>query len=151
MKKVKHLKKLFDTFKWTSKFSETTFDANSKSKIVVSVHCACANKDKVSNPSVTNLIFYFIPNVVYLQRLYGVKITKTKRSKISRLGTFKVLTNDIPTIAVNCSFIWKPDIDDVVGNKYCIQITETPFAAYFLASHKIGPALICLKISAWIT
>jgi hypothetical protein len=48
MKKVKIRKSYFDTFKWTSKESVTTFfDAKSKSKIVASVHCAYASKDKM--------------------------------------------------------------------------------------------------------
>jgi hypothetical protein len=48
MKKVKNKKKYFDTFKWTSNESETTFfHDNSKSKIVASVHCAYASKDKM--------------------------------------------------------------------------------------------------------
>ncbi len=45
--KVKNRKGYFDTFKWASKESEKTFlCANSKSKIVVGVHCAYASKDK---------------------------------------------------------------------------------------------------------
>jgi hypothetical protein len=48
MKKVKIRKSYFDTFKWTSKKSEKTFFlANSKSKIVASVHCANASKDEI--------------------------------------------------------------------------------------------------------
>ncbi len=45
MKKVKIQKSYFDTFKWTSGESETTFFcANSKSKIVASVDSACRSK-----------------------------------------------------------------------------------------------------------
>jgi len=48
MKKVKIQKSYFDTFKWTSGESETTFFcANSKSKIVASVDGAYASKDKM--------------------------------------------------------------------------------------------------------
>ena len=48
MKKVKIQKIYFDTFKWTSGESETTFFcANSKSKIVASVDGAYASKDKM--------------------------------------------------------------------------------------------------------
>ena len=47
MKKVKTQKIYFDTFKWTSGESETTFFcSNSKSKIVASVDGAYASKDK---------------------------------------------------------------------------------------------------------
>jgi hypothetical protein len=50
MKKVKNQKKLqyFDIFKWTSRnLKQLFFGANSKSKIVASVHCAYASKDKM--------------------------------------------------------------------------------------------------------
>jgi hypothetical protein len=48
MKKVKIQKSYFDTFKWTSGESETTFFcSNSKSKIVASVDGAYASKDKM--------------------------------------------------------------------------------------------------------
>jgi hypothetical protein len=48
MKKVKIQKSYFDTFKWTSGESETTFFcSNSKSKIVASVGGAYASKDKM--------------------------------------------------------------------------------------------------------
>jgi hypothetical protein len=49
MKKVKIQKNsYFDTFKWTSGESETTFFCfNSKSKIVASVDGAYASKDKI--------------------------------------------------------------------------------------------------------
>jgi hypothetical protein len=50
MKKVKNKKSYFDTFKCTSKESEYNnffFGANSKSKIVASVHCAYASKGKI--------------------------------------------------------------------------------------------------------
>jgi hypothetical protein len=48
MKKVKIQKNYFDTFKWTSEESETSFFcANSKSKIVASVDGAYASKDKM--------------------------------------------------------------------------------------------------------
>jgi hypothetical protein len=49
VKKVKIKKKsFFDTFKWTSGESETTFfGANSKSKIVASVDGTYASKDKM--------------------------------------------------------------------------------------------------------
>ncbi len=46
MEKVKFEKNYFGTFKEPSKDSETIFFcASLKSKIVVSVHCAYANKD----------------------------------------------------------------------------------------------------------
>jgi hypothetical protein len=69
MKKVKNKKSYFDTSKWTSKESETTlFGANSKSKIVASVHCAYASKDKMVRiwPTLKKLIFYVISKVPYL-------------------------------------------------------------------------------------
>ncbi len=49
MKTVKIQKSYFDTFKWASKESETIFffGANSKSKIIASVRCAYASKDKM--------------------------------------------------------------------------------------------------------
>jgi hypothetical protein len=48
MKEVKIQKSYFDTFKWTSGGSETTFFCtNSKSKIVASVDGAYASKDKM--------------------------------------------------------------------------------------------------------
>jgi hypothetical protein len=48
MKKVKIQKSYFDTFKWTSGKSETTFFCSySKSKIVASVDGAYASKDKM--------------------------------------------------------------------------------------------------------
>ncbi len=49
MKKVKIQKSYFDTFKWTSGESETTFFfcSNLKSKIVASVGGAYASKDKM--------------------------------------------------------------------------------------------------------
>jgi hypothetical protein len=48
MKKLKIQKSYFDTFKWTSGESETTFlSSNSKSKIVASVGGAYASKDKM--------------------------------------------------------------------------------------------------------
>jgi hypothetical protein len=72
-----------DTFKWTSKESETTFlGATSKSKIVVSVHCAYASKDKmirtVSAPNGTKIIFFIsaLKKVAYLMKLYGIKISR---------------------------------------------------------------------------
>jgi hypothetical protein len=70
MKKVKIQKSDFDTFKWTSGESETTFFcANSKSKIIASVDSAYASKDKMVRiwPTFKNKIFfYFSPQVTYL-------------------------------------------------------------------------------------
>jgi hypothetical protein len=64
IKKCKIRESYFDTFKWTSRESKTTFfGANSKSKIVASVHCAYASKDKM------------------------VRIWPTKKKKISSLKT----------------------------------------------------------------
>jgi hypothetical protein len=37
-----------------------------------------------------------------------------------------------------------------LGIIYCLQITETGFAEQFYASHRMGPASICLKITARI-
>ncbi len=37
-----------------------------------------------------------------------------------------------------------------IGKQLLFAIIETGFAEQFQASHKMGPALICLKISAWI-
>jgi len=68
MKKVKNQKSYFDTLKWTSKESETTFLCyNSKSKIVAGVHCASASKVKMIRiwPKKKS-IFYFSPQVTYL-------------------------------------------------------------------------------------
>ncbi len=107
--KVKKLKKAMLTYSnELQKYLKELFLVLIQSQTSLSVYTAHALtriKWHISNPSVTNLIFNYNPKVVYLQRLDGVKITKTKRSIISRLGTFKILTNDIPTIAVNCSFI----------------------------------------------
>jgi hypothetical protein len=71
MKKVKNKKNYFDTFKWTSNESETTFFVcdNSKSKIVVRIHGAYASKDKMIRiwPKLKKYIFfYFSPKVPYL-------------------------------------------------------------------------------------
>ncbi len=70
MKKVKIQKSYFDTFKWTSGESETTFFcANAKSKIVASVDGAYASKDKMVRiwPTLKKKIFsYFSPQVTYL-------------------------------------------------------------------------------------
>jgi hypothetical protein len=68
MKKVKIQKSYFDTFKWTSGGSETTFFfcANSKSKIVASVDGAYASKDKMVRIWPTLKKFYFSPQVTYL-------------------------------------------------------------------------------------
>jgi hypothetical protein len=44
--------------------------------------------------------------------------------------------------SVKC-MMWKsvsqPDIDALLGNNYWFQLTETPFAEHFLASHRMGP------------
>jgi hypothetical protein len=37
-----------------------------------------------------------------------------------------------------------------LGNNYNLRIIETGFAEQFYASHRMGPAPICLKISAII-
>jgi hypothetical protein len=70
MKKVKIQKSYFDTFKWTSGGSETTFFCpNSKSKIFASVGGAYASKDKMVRIRATfkkNCFFYFSPQVPYL-------------------------------------------------------------------------------------
>ncbi len=61
MKKVKNKKSYFDTFKWTSKESETNFflfGANSKSKIVASVHWIKMIKLYVSGPNFKKIIFF---------------------------------------------------------------------------------------------
>jgi hypothetical protein len=66
--------------------SETTFfGSKSKKKIVVSVHCAYANKDKMARIEPI-LIYNFIPKVAYLQRLYCVKITKIASIEILTQG-----------------------------------------------------------------
>ncbi len=44
----------------------------------------------------------------------------------------------------------QPDIIALLGNKNRLQIVETGFAEQFYASHRMGPASICLKISARI-
>jgi hypothetical protein len=64
-------KSYFDTFKWTSGESETTFFccSNSKSKIAASLDGAFASKDKMVRiwPTVLKkIIFYFSPQVPYL-------------------------------------------------------------------------------------
>ncbi len=38
-----------------------------------------------------------------------------------------------------------------LGYNYCLQIIETGFAEQFKASRRMGPPLVCLKISAWIS
>ncbi len=61
MKKVKNKKRYFDTFKWTSKESETIFflfGANLKSKIVASVHWKKMIKWYVSGPNIKKNIFF---------------------------------------------------------------------------------------------
>ena len=66
MKKVKIQKSYFDTFKWTSGESETTFFvcSNSKSKIVASVDGADASKDKMVRiwPTFKKTNFLFQPS-----------------------------------------------------------------------------------------
>ncbi len=42
----------------------------------------------------------------------------------------------------------QPDTMPIFENNYLFQITETRFAEQFYASHRMGPALICFKISA---
>ncbi len=44
----------------------------------------------------------------------------------------------------------QPDTIALLGNNYWLQIIETGFAEQFNASHRTGPAPICLKISARI-
>jgi hypothetical protein len=44
----------------------------------------------------------------------------------------------------------QPDTLALLGNNYRLQIIETGFAEQFYASHRMGPAPICLKISARI-
>ncbi len=44
----------------------------------------------------------------------------------------------------------QPDTIALFGNNYSLQIIETGFAEQFYASHRMGPAPICLKISARI-
>ncbi len=90
MKKVKNLKKLFGTFKWTLGESGTIFFvwANSKSKIFASVDGVYASKDKMVNiwPTKKKIIFYFSLQVPYLQRLSDIKIIKIKEMKNLTLG-----------------------------------------------------------------
>jgi hypothetical protein len=86
---VKIQKSYFDTFKWTSGGSETTFFcANSKSKIVSSVGGAYASKDKMERIWATfkKKKFYFIPQVPYLYRLYAIKLIKIEEMKNLTLG-----------------------------------------------------------------
>ena len=40
----------------------------------------------------------------------------------------------------------QPDTMALLGNNYSLQIIETGFAEQFYASHRVGPAPICLKI-----
>jgi hypothetical protein len=73
MKKVKIQKSYFDTFKWTSGESKTTFFSNSKSKIVASVDGAYASKDNMIRIWPTfkkNLIFYFSSQVLPIETLF---------------------------------------------------------------------------------
>ncbi len=42
----------------------------------------------------------------------------------------------------------QPDTIALLGTNYSLQIIETGFAEQFYASHRMGPAPICLKISA---
>jgi hypothetical protein len=44
----------------------------------------------------------------------------------------------------------QPNTIALLGNNYSLQMIETGFAELFYASHRMGPALICLKISARI-
>jgi hypothetical protein len=81
-------KKDFDTFKRTSKESETSFFcADSKSKIE---HCACASKDKIIRiwPKCKKILFYFSPKVHSERDFMMEKSQESKRSKISHLGNF---------------------------------------------------------------
>jgi len=70
MKKVKNHKKLFDTFKWTSKESETTFilvlTQSQKSLLVYTVHTLAKIKWYYLAHIKKKLIFYFLPKVPYL-------------------------------------------------------------------------------------
>ncbi len=49
-----------------------------------------------------------------------------------------------------CFYHLQPDTIALLGNNYSLQMIETGFAEQFYASHRMGPALICLKISARI-
>ena len=42
----------------------------------------------------------------------------------------------------------QPDIIALLGNNYSLQMIETGFAEQFYTSHRMGPAAICVKISA---
>jgi hypothetical protein len=42
----------------------------------------------------------------------------------------------------------QPDTLALLGTNYSLQIIKTGFAEQFYASHRMGPAPICLKISA---
>jgi hypothetical protein len=42
----------------------------------------------------------------------------------------------------------KPDTIALLGNNYSLQMIETGFEEQFYASHRMGPAAICVKISA---
>ncbi len=45
----------------------------------------------------------------------------------------------------------QPDTIALLGNNCSLHIVETGFAEQFYASHRVGPASICLKISASTT
>jgi hypothetical protein len=48
----------------------------------------------------------------------------------------------------NVKIVTQLDIDAVFANNHHIQIIETGFAEYLLASHRMGSTPTCLKISA---
>ncbi len=56
-------------------------------------------------------------------------------------------------VSIKC-MTWKvcrsPTLIALLGNNYRLQIIETGFAEQFYASHRMGPAPICLKISTRI-
>jgi hypothetical protein len=54
---------------------------------------------------------------------------------------FQIILYDVKSVS-------NPGTIALLGNNYSLQIIETGFAEQFYVSHRMGPASICLKISA---
>jgi hypothetical protein len=87
--KVKNQKKLFLTQSSGPQrnLKQLFFCANSKSKIVASVHCAYTSKDKMVRiwPTLKKIIFYFIREVPYLHDIKIIKIEEIKNLTLGNL------------------------------------------------------------------
>jgi hypothetical protein len=70
---------------------------------------------------------------------------------------FTVFTNIGEDVQYRCfsqvydvKSVSQPGTIALLGNNYILQIIETGFAEQFYASHRMGPAPICLQTSARI-